>query len=80
MLHDRGEEWRQSIRQEGAIANRKECIVTTLKVRFGNLPSYIIDLINNENDLNRLKELFKTSIIVDSIDSFYNIISNKAHT
>ena len=80
MLHDRGEEWRQSIRQEGAIDDRKESIITNLKVRFGNLPSYIIDLINNENDLNRLKELFESSILTDSIDSFYNIISNKAHT
>ena len=80
MVHDRGEEWRQSIRNEAAIANSKESITTNLKVRFGNLPSYIIDLINNENDLNRLKELFESSILVDSIDSFYNIISNKAHT
>ena len=80
MLHDRGEEWRQSIRNEAAIANTKEHIATNLEVRFGNLPSSIIDLINNENDLNRLKELFKSSIIIDSIDSFYNIISNKAYT
>ena len=80
MLHERGEEWRQSIRQEGAIDTCKEHIALILKSRFGNVPISIIDLINKENDLKRLDELFKSSLLIDSIDSFYNIISNKAHT
>ena len=80
MLHDRGEEWRQSIRNEAAIATCKKHIELILKSRFGDIPLPIIDLINNENDNNRLKTLLLTTINVDSIDAFYNIISNKAHT
>ena len=79
MLHDRGEEWRQSIRNEAAIATCKKHIELILKSRFGNVPLSIIDLINNENDPNRLDTILLSTVNVDSIDAFYNIISNKAH-
>jgi hypothetical protein len=57
-------------RQEGVIQNRKEVIMEVVEVRFSELPSALVEKINQIEDPDLLKTLLREAITIDSLVAF----------
>jgi hypothetical protein len=60
--------------QRGKILNSKDNIIGILQIKFKELPSSLVDKINNLNDIDLLNYLLKQSAIVSSIEEFESVI------
>lgn len=59
-----------SIERIGRAQTLQESIAEVLETRFNNVPLELIEQLKKIYDLDRLKQLFKQSIITDSISEF----------
>ena len=62
------------------IAMRKiarQSVVDLLETRFENVPETIINSLDKIIDLQDLKQLLKRSILIDSLDSFENLLNEE---
>jgi hypothetical protein len=57
-------------RQEGIIQQRREDIIEVLEVRFSELPSALVEKINQIEDPDLLKTLLREAITIDSLAAF----------
>ncbi len=57
-------------RQEGSITEAQSSLTDILMVLFGELPDSLLNAIQNEQDVNRLRDLRKRAIKISSIEEF----------
>jgi hypothetical protein len=60
-------------RQEGIVQNRREVIIEVLEVRFSELPSALVEKINQIEDPDLLKTLHREAITIDSLAAFQSL-------
>ena len=60
-------------RQEGIIQQRREDIIEVLEVRFSELPSALVEKINQIEDPDLLKTLLREAITIDSLAAFQSL-------
>ena len=58
----------------GVLQSSRENIIEVLKVRFGEVPSLIVDSVNKIDDASVLKALFKTTITISSLEEFQQVL------
>ena len=63
--------------QIGIVKSAKESIITVLETRFGNVSTNIVDAVNQIDDIQSLKQLTKTAVLIDSLESFANLLLQK---
>ena len=63
--------------QIGIVKSAKESIITVLETRFENVPANIVDAVNQIDDIQSLKQLTKTSVLIDSLESFVALLPQK---
>jgi flagellar biosynthesis/type III secretory pathway protein FliH len=68
------EEGLQEGRQLGVIQTSQDSVIEVLETRFGEVPTSIIDAVNNINDLSQLKTLLKGAIAIPSISEFEQLL------
>jgi hypothetical protein len=56
--------------EEGRVETARESIIEVLEVRFGEIPSTIVEQINGIQDVTVLKELHRQAIATSSLDAF----------
>ncbi|MBD2628228.1 transposase [Trichormus variabilis] len=68
------EEGLQEGRQLGVLQTSQDSVIEVLETRFGELPTSIIDKVNNLNDSSVLKTLLKRAIAIPSIAEFEQLL------
>ncbi len=63
--------------QIGILKAAKESIITVLETRFENVPDNILNAVNKINDIQELKQLHKSAILIDSLESFIELLPQK---
>ena len=63
--------------QIGLVKSAKESIITVLETRFENVPTNIVEAINQINNIQSLKQLTKTAVLIDSWESFADLLPEK---
>ncbi len=48
-----------------------------LETRFENVPANIVDSVNQIDNIQSLKELTKTAVLIDSLESFAALLTQK---
>ncbi|GGA32950.1 hypothetical protein [Okeania sp. KiyG1] len=48
-----------------------------LETRFENVPTNIVDTVNQIDNIESLKQLTKTAVLIDSLESFADLLSQK---
>ena len=64
---------RQEGISEGVIQQRKQDIIEVLEVRFSELPSALVEKINQIEDIDLLKTLHREAITIDSLAAFQSL-------
>ncbi len=64
------ETWVQEGLQQGLEKATRESILEILEIRFGSLPEKVSALLNRVKDLDRLKQLHREALQVDSLEAF----------
>jgi hypothetical protein len=62
--------------QEGILQMGRDNLIEVLETRFGEVPTSIIDAVNNINDSSVLKNLHKRAIAIPSISEFQQLLDN----
>jgi hypothetical protein len=62
-----------------ATRNACESVITVLSLRFGELPSELVEALNNIADLQLLKQLLEPAVTVNTLDEFQQFFSD-AHS
>lgn len=70
------EEGLQEGRQEGILQMGRDNLIEVLETRFSEVPTSIIDAVNNINDSSLLKTLLKQAISIPSISDFQQLLDN----
>ena len=65
-------------KEEGILESSRDNIIEVLKVRFGEVPSLIVDSVNKIDDASVLKTLFKTTITISSLEEFQQVLEKSA--
>ncbi|WP_071190910.1 hypothetical protein [Trichormus sp. NMC-1] len=68
------EEGLEEGRQLGVLQTSQDSVIEVLETRFGELPTSIIDAVNNINDLSVLKTLHKRAISIPSLSEFEQLL------
>jgi hypothetical protein len=55
---------------EGILQNRRETVIDALEIRFDNVPSDLVDAINQIENPSLLKTLHRQAITLDSLSEF----------
>ncbi|NEQ38024.1 MAG: transposase [Okeania sp. SIO3I5] len=63
--------------QIGIVKSAKESIITVLETRFENVPVNIVDAVNQIDNIQSLKQLTKTAVLIDSLESFVDILPQR---
>ncbi|OYD96811.1 transposase [Nostoc sp. 'Peltigera membranacea cyanobiont' 210A] len=63
-------------KEEGIVENARESIITVLETRFGEVPSSIVEVINEIEEPSVLKMLFKSAIAIPSTAEFQQVLDN----
>ncbi|WP_199332516.1 hypothetical protein [Anabaena catenula] len=53
----------------------RDNLIEVLETRFGEVPTFIIDAVNNINDSSVLKTLLKRAISIPSISEFQKLLT-----
>ncbi|NEN87466.1 MAG: hypothetical protein F6K48_00365 [Okeania sp. SIO3H1] len=48
-----------------------------LETRFENVPTNIVDAVNQNDNIKSLKQLTKTAVLIDSLESFADLLPHK---
>ena len=64
---------RQEGLSEGVIRKGQEDIIEVLEVRFSELPSALVEKINQIEDIDLLKTLLREAITIDSLAAFQSL-------
>jgi hypothetical protein len=64
---------RQEGISEGVIQQRREDVIEVLEVRFSELPSALVEKINQIEDIDLLKTLHREAITIDSLAAFQSL-------
>ncbi|MDY7007490.1 MAG: transposase [Cyanobacteriota bacterium] len=62
---------------KGELKSTRESIITVLETRFENVPTNIVDAVNQIDDIQSLKQLTKTAVLIDSLESFAALLPQK---
>ena len=60
----------------GNLQMARESVLDNLEVRFGEVPSDLVEAIDAIEDLELLKQLRRQAILVDSVEAFQQALSN----
>ncbi|NET26883.1 hypothetical protein [Okeania sp. SIO1I7] len=63
--------------QIGIVKSSKESIITVLETRFENVPTNIVDAVNQIDNIKSLKQLTKTAVLIDYLESFADLLPHK---
>ncbi|NEO52501.1 MAG: transposase [Okeania sp. SIO3B5] len=63
--------------EKGELKSTKESIITVLETRFENVPTNIVDAVNEIDNIQSLKQLTRTAVLIDSLESFAHVLSQK---
>lgn len=63
--------------EKGELKSTKESIITVLETRFENVPTNIVDAVNEIDNIQSLKQLTKTAVLIDSLESFTTLLPQK---
>ncbi|NER04188.1 MAG: hypothetical protein F6K17_17005 [Okeania sp. SIO3C4] len=66
-----------SIEEIGMVKSTRESIITVLETRFENVPTNIVDAVNEIDNIQSLKQLTKTAVLIDSLESFVALLPQK---
>ncbi len=61
--------------EQGSLQSKRESIIELLETRFSEVPSELSAVLNQIEDLEFLKQLFKRSITVASVEELQQLIS-----
>ncbi len=61
--------------QKGLQQKAREDVIEVLEIRFGSIPSLMIEGITQENDPETLKRLLRQAVTVDSIETFQQYLN-----
>ncbi|NJN14036.1 MAG: hypothetical protein HC815_41670 [Richelia sp. RM1_1_1] len=62
-------------KQRGKVEIARESVVEVLEVRFGDIPSDVLESINRINDVSVLKSLLRNAIAISSMEAFTELIN-----
>ena len=57
-------------KEEGVIQNARESVIETLSTRFEEVPTEVVEAVNQIDDVSVLKTLLRRAILVSSIAEF----------
>ncbi|WP_293165048.1 hypothetical protein [Okeania sp. SIO2C9] len=63
--------------EKGKLKSTRESIITVLETRFENVPTNLVDAINEIDNIQSLKQLTKTAVLIDYLESFATLLSQK---
>jgi len=63
--------------EKGKLESTRESIITVLETRFENVPANIVDAVNQIDDIQSLKQLTKTAVLIDSLESFVALLPQR---
>ncbi|MEH2176282.1 hypothetical protein [Nostoc sp.] len=63
-------------KEEGIVETARESIITVLEMRFGEVPSSIVEVINRIEEPSVLKMLHKSAIAIPSTAEFQQLLDN----
>ncbi|NES73921.1 MAG: hypothetical protein F6K24_56435 [Okeania sp. SIO2D1] len=63
--------------EKGKLKSTRESIITVLETRFENVPTNLVDAINEIDNIQSLKQLTKTAVLIDCLESFATLLSQK---
>ncbi|NES71346.1 MAG: hypothetical protein F6K24_42145, partial [Okeania sp. SIO2D1] len=63
--------------EKGKLESAKESIITVLETRFENVSTNIVDAVNQIDNIQSLKQLTKTAVLIDSLESFVALLPQK---
>ncbi len=63
--------------EKGELKNARESVIEVLETRFENVPETLTNTLNQINDIQRLKQLHKRAILIESLASFEHLLSNE---
>jgi len=63
--------------EKGTLKTAKESVIEVLETRFNEIPDSMANTLNNINDINRLKQLHKQAILIESLASFESLLSSE---
>lgn len=61
--------------EEGKVEIAREDVIEVLAVRFGDIPSNVLENINRINDVSVLKRLHRNAIAISSMEAFVELIN-----
>jgi len=62
--------------ERGTLQNARESIVTVLRFRLGELPPSLVETLNNQTELPKLKQLLEIALAVNSLEEFEQHLHN----
>ena len=63
--------------EKGTLKTAKESVIEVLETRFNEIPDSMANTLNNINDINRLKQLHKQALLIESLASFESLLSSE---
>jgi len=66
-----------NMEKRGALANAHESVNTVLRLRFGEVPSELVALINSQDNLFKLKKLLETAVVTNSLEEFEQFFNSE---
>ncbi|MBD0266526.1 MAG: transposase, partial [Tolypothrix sp. Co-bin9] len=64
--------------EEGILQNARDSVIEVLETRFGEVPSSIVEVVNQIDESAVLKMLLKRAIAIPSVAEFEQLLSNIA--
>lgn len=69
------EQGREEGRQQGTLQARREDVLEILQVRFAEVPAEVVDCVNQIEDIDLLKQLFRQAIAIPSVAQFQQLLN-----
>jgi hypothetical protein len=66
---------REEGRQQGTLQARREDVLEILQVRFAEVPAEVVDCVNQIEDIDLLKQLFRQAIAIPSVAQFQQLLN-----
>ena len=67
---------RQEGIEQGVLQKAQESAIETLEVRFGAVPTSIVEAIDTIEAEDKLRSLFRQAIVIDSLEEFQILLNN----
>jgi len=66
--------------EKGIIQNSRESVIEVLEVRFSEVPTQVVEVINQIKDTNLLKTLHREAITTNSLNDWTNFLNQSTET